>query len=126
MPIYEFKCEKCGKIDEHLMRFSDPNPEACSKCGAAVHKIVSQTNFSLKGSGWYVTDYKKNNASESPETAGDAAPPTPKDSKTADAGPAGSKDSGTTSPTTPAAPSQAAPTPNKTSAKSDTGSGSAS
>ncbi|MBX9703072.1 MAG: zinc ribbon domain-containing protein [Silvanigrellaceae bacterium] len=59
MPIYEFKCQTCGNIDEHFMRVSDPAPSQCTKCGRAVEKIISQSSFSLKGSGWYVTDYKK-------------------------------------------------------------------
>jgi putative FmdB family regulatory protein len=59
MPIYEYKCVSCGQVDEHLMRFSDPDPTECTKCGSSVQKIVSQTSFSLKGEGWYVTDYKK-------------------------------------------------------------------
>jgi putative FmdB family regulatory protein len=58
MPIYEFKCEFCSNIDEHLMKISDPNPEKCSKCGGKVNKIMSRSSFSLKGSGWYATDYK--------------------------------------------------------------------
>ena len=78
MPIYEYKCEKCGNLDEHLMRFSDPDPEGCSKCGDPVHKIVSQTSFSLKGTGWYVTDYKKSGAPESsPTPAGETLAATP-------------------------------------------------
>ncbi len=60
MPIYEFKCESCAHIDEILMKMSDPAPEKCSVCGAKVHKIMSQSSFSLKGTGWYVTDYKNN------------------------------------------------------------------
>lgn len=58
MPIYEFKCESCNQIDEVLMKISDPHPEKCIACGGKVHKIMSQTTFSLKGNGWYVTDYK--------------------------------------------------------------------
>jgi putative FmdB family regulatory protein len=66
MPIYEFKCTACNNIDEHLMRLSDPLPEGCSACGKPVIKIMSNSTFALKGSGWYVTDYKnKGSSSES-------------------------------------------------------------
>ena len=58
MPIYEYQCEKCEKVEEILMRFSDPEPEDCTFCGGPVRKLLSQTSFALKGSGWYVTDYK--------------------------------------------------------------------
>jgi len=57
MPIYEFKCEACSHIDEILMKISDPAPEKCSVCGAKVNKIMSKSSFSLKGTGWYATDY---------------------------------------------------------------------
>ena len=57
MPIYEFKCEVCSHIDEILMKISDPAPEKCSVCGAKVNKIMSKSSFSLKGTGWYATDY---------------------------------------------------------------------
>ena len=58
MPLYEFKCEKCLQIEEHLMKISDPAPEKCAACGAKLHKIMSRTSFTLKGTGWYETDYK--------------------------------------------------------------------
>jgi putative FmdB family regulatory protein len=58
MPLYEYECLKCGNIDEHLMKVSDPRPSGCTACGGEVSKKVSQTSFALKGDGWYVTDYK--------------------------------------------------------------------
>jgi putative FmdB family regulatory protein len=75
MPIYEFKCEECGHIDEYLMGFSDPAPHHCTKCQGHVSKVMSQTSFALKGSGWYVTDYKAGGGKDpkSESTAGDSA-----------------------------------------------------
>lgn len=63
MPIYEFKCTNtaCNSIEEHLLRHSDPLPTSCEKCASPIEKLVSQTSFALKGSGWYVTDYKGSN-----------------------------------------------------------------
>lgn len=63
MPIYEFKCTNtaCNNVEEHLLRHSDPLPSNCEKCNSPIEKLVSQTSFSLKGSGWYVTDYKGSN-----------------------------------------------------------------
>ena len=59
MPIYEYKCQDCGHVEEHLMKLSDPPPRHCVKCeGSQLEKLMSQTSFALKGSGWYVTDYK--------------------------------------------------------------------
>jgi putative FmdB family regulatory protein len=57
MPIYEYQCESCGKLEEILMKFSDPDPVGCASCGGPVKKLISQSSFALKGSGWYVTDY---------------------------------------------------------------------
>jgi putative FmdB family regulatory protein len=57
MPIYEYECEKCGAIEEALQKFSDPPRTSCTKCSGKLHKLVSQSSFHLKGSGWYVTDY---------------------------------------------------------------------
>ena len=57
MPIYEYKCSKCGHITEMWQKFSDPPLGECEICGGSVKKIISQNTFHLKGSGWCVTDY---------------------------------------------------------------------
>ena len=59
MPIYEYGCCKCGKITEIMQKFSDQPLKRCPSCGGKVSKIISNCSFQLKGSGWYVTDYKK-------------------------------------------------------------------
>jgi putative FmdB family regulatory protein len=58
MPIYEYKCNKCGKQFEAFQGIMDPELKSCKFCKGKVHKMVSLSSFSLKGSGWYVTDYK--------------------------------------------------------------------
>ena len=58
MPIYEYKCNKCGKQFEAFQGIMDPELKSCKLCKGKVHKMVSLSSFSLKGSGWYVTDYK--------------------------------------------------------------------
>ena len=57
MPIYEYQCEKCGAVEEALQKFSDKPLSKCTHCSGKLHKLVSQSAFHLKGSGWYVTDY---------------------------------------------------------------------
>ena len=57
MPIYEYECTKCGNIEEALQKFSDKPLSRCSHCKGKLTKLVSQSTFHLKGSGWYVTDY---------------------------------------------------------------------
>ncbi len=59
MPIYEYRCEKCGKVFEVLQKFSDDPLKTHDACGGEVEKLISQSAFQLKGSGWYVTDYAK-------------------------------------------------------------------
>lgn len=67
MPIYEYKCRKCGKEFELFQRMTDPVLKSCQHCKGPVEKLMSLSSFHLKGSGWYVTDYggKKPSANES-------------------------------------------------------------
>ena len=57
MPIYEYECTKCGKVEEAIQKFSDRPLTKCSHCSGKLHKLVSHSSFHLKGTGWYVTDY---------------------------------------------------------------------
>lgn len=81
MPIYEYRCEKCGKVFEVLQRFSDEPLKTHEACGGAVEKLISQSAFQLKGSGWYVTDYAK----------GSSTAQTPKSESKTDSGSSESK-----------------------------------
>ncbi|MBM3802634.1 MAG: zinc ribbon domain-containing protein [Acidimicrobiia bacterium] len=71
MPIYEYRCEKCDSHFEVIQKFSDKPLKFCSNCKGRLIKLISQTSFQLKGSGWYVTDYAKSgkSASKSDETS---------------------------------------------------------
>lgn len=57
MPIYEYQCDRCLQVQEHLLLNGDKAPELC-ECGGNLKKIISNSSFQLKGNGWYVTDYK--------------------------------------------------------------------
>ncbi|MBI5236861.1 MAG: zinc ribbon domain-containing protein [Deltaproteobacteria bacterium] len=58
MPIYEYKCNGCGKVFEVIRKFSDKPLKKCIHCdGKKIEKLISQSSFVLKGSGWYKTDY---------------------------------------------------------------------
>jgi len=61
MPIYEYQCKKCKKINEFIQKFSDPPMTDCSECGkkGSLEKLMSLGSFQLKGSGWYITDYAR-------------------------------------------------------------------
>jgi putative FmdB family regulatory protein len=59
MPLYEYKCKKCGHRFEKIQKFSDPPVKKCPECGGAVEQLLSAPAVQFKGSGWYVTDYAK-------------------------------------------------------------------
>lgn len=59
MPIYEYRCMQCGKEFEEWQKFSDAPVDVCPTCGGKASRLISQSTFVLKGTGWYVTDYGK-------------------------------------------------------------------
>lgn len=62
MPIYEYRCESCETEFEKLLRAGQDEPENCPECDApSIKRLISNTNFKLKGSGWYETDYARSN-----------------------------------------------------------------
>jgi putative FmdB family regulatory protein len=110
MPIYAYKCESCGFAKDVLQKISDAPLQDCPTCAQPTFKKqLTAAGFQLKGSGWYVTDFKGGSApstSVAPATGDSAAAPAAK----ADAAPAAA---------TPAAaspsPAPAASTPKSTS-----------
>ncbi len=69
MPIYDYRCEKCGKEFEIEQKISESPIKKCPKCGGRVTRLISNTSFVLKGSGWYLTDYaRKGKKEETPKT----------------------------------------------------------
>ena len=94
MPIYAYKCDACGHAKDVLQKISAPLLSVCPACGAATFtKQLTAAGFQLKGSGWYVTDFRNGNAA-----TGKAAD----EAKTGDAAAAGTA-------TADGAPSSAAP-----------------
>ena len=62
MPIYEYRCSKCGHELEALQKISDDPLKKCPDCEQeSLQKLVSAASFRLKGGGWYETDFKKDN-----------------------------------------------------------------
>ncbi len=70
MPIYEYECTKCSRIVEAWQKFSDKPLGTCKYCSGKLHKLISQSSFHLKGTGWYVTDYANKSRSSSPKRKG--------------------------------------------------------
>jgi putative FmdB family regulatory protein len=58
MPIYEYKCAKCGVV-EVMQGIKDAPLKRCPDCKSKVERMISSTSFVLKGTGWYATDYAK-------------------------------------------------------------------
>ena len=59
MPIYAYRCETCGHAKDVLQKMSDPVLTTCPACGVATfRKQLTAAGFQLKGSGWYVTDFR--------------------------------------------------------------------
>ncbi len=63
LPLYEYRCEKCGVRIEKIQKFSDPPLTTCEKCGGELTRLLSAPAIQFKGSGWYVTDYARKSSS---------------------------------------------------------------
>ncbi|MDA8456612.1 zinc ribbon domain-containing protein [Acidovorax sp. GBBC 3334] len=78
MPIYAYKCGACGHAKDVLQKMSDTPLTVCPACGAeAFSKQVTAAGFQLKGSGWYVTDFRGGNSAAAPAPAADSAAAAP-------------------------------------------------
>ena len=65
MPIYEYKCNKCGVV-EVMQRITEAPLRKCPNCKSKVERMVSRSSFVLKGSGWYATDYANKGKDNAP------------------------------------------------------------
>ena len=57
MPLYEYKCVKCGRKTEKIENVAGPHLKKCPHCGGKVEMMISAPAIQFKGTGWYVTDY---------------------------------------------------------------------
>ena len=71
MPIYEYKCHKCGRKFEVRRRISAEPLKVHADCGGEVEQLISAPALHFKGTGWYVTDYAKNGKSPSTSSSDD-------------------------------------------------------
>ena len=98
MPIYQYRCESCGVGFERVQHFSDAPLTKCPECEGTVHRVIQPVGIIFKGSGFYVTDNRRNTAllpgkktgaeheEDKPAKAADPAPAT--DTKKAEIAPA--------------------------------------
>lgn len=92
MPLYEYKCVKCGHRFEKIESFDAPETKKCPKCGAKAERQMGAPAIQFKGTGWYVTDYAgKKPGGSSNEKSGDGAGASEKSSEKSSEKPAESK-----------------------------------
>ena len=91
MPLYEYKCLKCGRHTEKIESVSGPHLKKCPHCGGKVESVITAPAIQFKGSGWYVTDYagKSTDGGSKSSDSGTDTKGSAKDSGTKD----GAKDS---------------------------------
>jgi putative FmdB family regulatory protein len=100
MPIYAYRCESCGFGKDVLQKMSDAPLSTCPECGKdTFRKQVTAAGFQLKGSGWYVTDFRGGNGAKSAAAPGSSAEAAPVKTEGAtaaasDSAPAASSDAG--------------------------------
>jgi len=83
MPIYEYACTHCGEHTEILQKISDAPATLCPACNTeSLTKLVSASAFHLKGSGWYVTDFKNSQQSAASKSDEKPSSTTPTSSET--------------------------------------------
>jgi len=76
MPIYEYQCAACGHHLEALQKMSESPLRKCPECGKSqLRRLVSASQFRLKGGGWYETDFKNNNETKRNLVAGEREAP---------------------------------------------------
>ncbi|MGP1516636.1 MAG: FmdB family zinc ribbon protein [Ottowia sp.] len=104
MPIYAYKCSACGFAKDVLQKMSDAPLTECPACHQATFaKQVTAAGFQLKGSGWYVTDFRNGGQGKSASSSASSS----------DGAGAGEKSAASAA---PAADAAAAPAPAKSSA----------
>jgi putative FmdB family regulatory protein len=107
LPLYEYRCDRCGHRFEKIQKF-DAEPEtACPKCGGELRRPLTAPALQFKGAGWYVNDYapKSGSSSEKPAAEGTTGDAKPAPDAKPDAKPAESKPAAAESAPKPAAPS---------------------
>jgi putative FmdB family regulatory protein len=80
VPLYEYRCAKCGHTFEKIESVSAPRRRKCPKCGARAERLHSAAAIQFKGTGWYATDYggkSSDGGSKKTEPATEAAKPEP-------------------------------------------------
>ena len=111
MPLYEYACEKCGKVFEVMQKFADQPLTVHADCGGKVDRLISAPALHFKGSGFYITDYARGN--------GNANAPKSSDSKSSSEGSKSESSSTSDTSKSDSKPATPAPAATTTSSSSD-------
>lgn len=83
MPIYEYRCRKCGQTIEVMQRMNARPLRKCRNCSGRLEKLISRSSFALKGGGWYSEGYQNGNSKANSGSTSTPATKTEKKKKTA-------------------------------------------
>lgn len=113
MPLYPYRCTKCGHRFEKIQHFNSEPEKVCPQCGGVLERVLTAPGLSFKGAGWYVNDYAAKGSSSSSNSdskaesksdgKSDSKPETKSDTKSETKAPAADKSSATPASSTPAA-----------------------
>jgi putative FmdB family regulatory protein len=119
VPLYEYKCLKCGRHTEKIEPVAGPHLKKCPHCGGKVESVITAPAIKFKGSGWYVTDYAGKSPEGGSKESKSASDSKDSDSKDAakDSKDSGSKESGKDSSTKETSPKESSSKEKKTAKK---------
>lgn len=103
MPLYEYRCLKCGHQFEKIQSFSAPDEKECPVCKGELERLISAPAFQFKGAGWYVNDYASKSNTSSAAKAAESSSDGKSAAVSTESKAASSSDSSSTPASTPAA-----------------------
>jgi len=79
MPLYEYRCQACGELEEKIQPYAAPTQHDCPKCGSegGMQRQISQVAFNLTGGGWYKQGYSDKGAAAPAQDSAPAKDPAP-------------------------------------------------
>jgi putative FmdB family regulatory protein len=86
MPLYDYRCDACGKVTEIRHGFNETNAEPCAQCGGALTRVFNPAPIIFNGSGFYVTDSRPAKGSGGETSSSETSKPSesPKPSSSSD------------------------------------------
>lgn len=110
MPLYEYRCKKCGEQFERIQKFADAPLQIHEKCGGRVERLLSSAAIQFKGSGFYINDYARK---PSPDKGAGPAPDSGSKTNTSETGSKPSTSDSGSKPSAPEVPPSKAPAASK-------------